>query len=131
MLPNLLVTDITQAIRASRAVKMYICNVATQRGETEHFTVGDHLAALVAHVGPGLFSIVLANDNLGLQHKLPDGVEIVRPDDAAFEADVSCRMVASDLVDRDCPWRHDPVRLSRMVLDTYYAEHETHDRQQQ
>jgi uncharacterized cofD-like protein len=122
VLPNLLVTDITQAIRASRAVKMYICNVATQRGETEHFTVADHLAALVAHVGPGLFSIVLANDNLGLQHKLPEGVEIVRPVDAKFEGDASCRVVTSDLVDRECPWRHDSDRLSQTVLDIYHDE---------
>jgi uncharacterized cofD-like protein len=46
LLPNLLVPDITAAIRSSRALKIYVCNVATQPGETEHFTCGDHLMAI-------------------------------------------------------------------------------------
>ena len=46
VLPNLLVPDIAQAVRASRAVKIYVCNVATQKGETDHYTVDDHVAVL-------------------------------------------------------------------------------------
>ena len=64
ILPNLLVEDITRAIRASNALKIYICNVATQAGETEGYAVGDHIAAIERHTGPGLFPFVLVNDNL-------------------------------------------------------------------
>jgi uncharacterized cofD-like protein len=127
VLPNLLVNDVAQAVRASRAVKMYVCNVATQQGETDHFTVADHVAVLEAHVGPGVFPIVLANDNLNPERDLPEGVEMVLPDldESGHKAPRSvskCRLVTADLVDPECPWRHDPVRLSKTILDVYHAE---------
>jgi uncharacterized cofD-like protein len=127
VLPNLLVPDLGQAVRASRAAKMYICNVATQAGETDHYSVADHLAALHTHVGPGVFPVVLANDNLAAGRDLPSGVEMVRPDVDQFYRLVgpgadSCRLVTADLADRNCPWRHDPARLSQIILDEYRRE---------
>jgi uncharacterized cofD-like protein len=50
VLPNLLVPAIAKAIEASQARKVYVCNVATQRGETERYTVADHVAALERHI---------------------------------------------------------------------------------
>jgi uncharacterized cofD-like protein len=127
VLPNLLVADVAQAVRASRAVKMYVCNVATQKGETDHFTVADHVAALEAHVGPGVFPIVLANGNLNAERDLPNGVEMVLPDlegssHKAPRSVTTYRLVTADLVDPECPWRHDPVRLRQTILDVYQAE---------
>ena len=127
VLPNLLVSGITQAIRASSAAKMYVCNVATQVGETDHYSVADHVSALDRHVGPGLFPIVLANNYLDLAQELPDGVEMVGLDEAVepetgIRADRPFRLQMSGLVDEACPWRHDPVRLSHAILDTYRAE---------
>jgi len=153
VLPNLLVADIAQAVRASRAVKMYVCNVATQRGETDHYSVADHVAALDGHLGPGVFTIVLANDNLEFERNLPGSVQVVRlgsdefvqpttPSTASrakgsgiaergpfgqvsqsvLRSSTTCQVVTADLVDRDCPWRHDPIRLSRTILDMYHAE---------
>ena len=60
--PGLLVNGIVEAMRASRA-KVYVCNVATQPGETEGFSVADHIAALERHVGRNFFDVVLANNN--------------------------------------------------------------------
>jgi uncharacterized cofD-like protein len=114
VLPNLLVPGIAKAVRASRAVKVYVCNVATQVGETDGYTVSDHMAALEAHLGPGAFPTVLANDNL--EHELPEGVDMVALDEGPYH------LVATDLLGPDCPWRHDPARLSRAVLDLYQAE---------
>jgi uncharacterized cofD-like protein len=130
VLPNLLVSDIARAVRASRAVKIYLCNVATQKGETDHYSVADHVTALDAHVGRGVFPFVLANSNLEWERGLPEGVEIVRPGLGSPEqvnqptagADATFRLVTEDMVDRDCPWRHDPARLSRAILDVYDAE---------
>jgi len=116
VLPNLLVPDIAKAVRASQAVKMYICNVATQKGETDRYTVADHVAALDAHLGPGIFALVLANDNMAAAHDLPEGVQMVVPEGG------TSRMVAADLVDAVCPWRHDPTRLSQVLLRVYRAE---------
>jgi len=113
VLPNLLVRDIAQAVAASRALKVYICNVATQRGETDGYTVGDHAAALERHVGPGLFPVVLANDNLEHSQALPQGVGLVRLE---VPADASYVLYTADLVDPARPWRHDSGRLAHVLM---------------
>jgi uncharacterized cofD-like protein len=62
ILPNLLVPGITKAIRESNAVKIYICNVMTQPGETDDYAVSDHLQAIHDHVGHHLFDYVIVNN---------------------------------------------------------------------
>lgn len=119
VLPNLLVPAIAQAVEASPAHKVYVCNVATQRGETEGYSVADHVSALRNHVGRSLFSVVLANDNLLRADPLGDevagqpGVQMVVPD---VSPDADYAVVTADLVDRHHPWRHDSGRLARALL---------------
>lgn len=114
VLPNLLVSDVARAVAASRALKVYVCNVATQRGETEGYSAGEHVAALEAHVGTGLFPLVLVNDNLNVDFDAPAGVEMVSPDSLP---DAEYRLVAADLVATAHPWRHDSDKLARALLD--------------
>ncbi|MEB3196273.1 MAG: gluconeogenesis factor YvcK family protein [Candidatus Sericytochromatia bacterium] len=64
LVPNLLVPEIRAAIQASRAPKIYICNVMTQPGETDGFTAADHLRVLSRYGGEGLVQHVLVNDDL-------------------------------------------------------------------
>lgn len=106
VLPNLLVKDITKAIHASRAFKVYVCNVATQPGETDSFNCGQHVAALEQHVGRGLVDVVLAND--WLEASLPDNLNFVDPD--CHGVGVPCH--AADVADRSRPWRHDSDKLA-------------------
>jgi uncharacterized cofD-like protein len=124
VLPNLLVPGILKAVRASRALKIYLCNVATQIGETEHFTVADHVEALSKHSGPGLFPLVLANDNLAPARDLPPGVEMVFPNvtPSGPAGPNTFQLVTADLVDPSCPWRHHSGRLSDAVLKVYQAQ---------
>ena len=68
-LPNLLVPAIAAAIKASHAPKIYVCNVMTQPGETTNYTAGDHVRALIRHIGPGVITHVLVNTG-----KVPDEV---------------------------------------------------------
>jgi len=115
VLPNLLVEDITKAIRASRAVKVYVCNVAIQSGETDGYDVAAHVAALEQHVGPGLFDYVLANDcfDIPLPSHLPrEELVTLGP-----EAIPGYRLVAADLVDLTNPWRHDSRKLAGVVME--------------
>lgn len=63
IIPNLLVDGVAEAIQASDALKVYVCNVMTQEGETEGYTVSDHIAALFAHSVPGLFELCLTNSS--------------------------------------------------------------------
>ena len=62
LLPNLLVEGVADAIRRSEAVRVFVCNVMTQPGETDGFTAADHVKLIYAHTGPGLFDYALLND---------------------------------------------------------------------
>ncbi len=118
ILPNLLVEDIVKAIRASRALKIYICNVATQLGETEHFDVADHVEALEYHIGQGAFQHVIVNDNFAVELPSPWTVELVPlryPDRWHYQ------VLRADLIDPQKPWRHDPKKLAKSLMEFYYA----------
>ncbi|UCD41133.1 MAG: YvcK family protein [Chloroflexota bacterium] len=112
LLPNLLVPDIADAIRSSRALKLYICNVASQVGETEGYSCDDHIEAINNHVGKGLFDIVIANNNF--TGKLPDGIEWITMDE---QLKMYSAVYSADLVDPNNPWRHDGEALSQVIID--------------
>ena len=116
VLPNLLVDDITRAIRASNALKIYVCNVATQIGETEGFALGDHVAAIGRHVGAGLFPYVLANNNF--EHPLPVGWTLT-PVTLTTPPDTDYQVITADVVDEQHPSRHDPAKLARVLMGWY------------
>ena len=61
VIPNLLVDGVAEAIMDSPALKIYVCNIMTQDGETEGMTAQDHVAALLEHGGPGLVDLCLCN----------------------------------------------------------------------
>jgi len=114
ILPNLLVPDITSAIRSSRALKIYVSNVATQPGETDQYTSGDHVHVLEEHVGPGFFDIVVCNKLTS--GKLPQGVEWVL---AEGDLDTDHAVYRADMVDTDYPWRHDSRKLAQVLIDLF------------
>ncbi|MCI0474689.1 MAG: YvcK family protein [Anaerolineales bacterium] len=116
VLPNLLVEDIQNALRASSAVKIYVCNIATQPGETDDFTVEDHFDVLEQHVGAGIFTHVLANDNDRVNFPDDSPSKMVRPRGDAARADA---LICADIVDEAKPWRHAPAKLANVILDWY------------
>lgn len=90
IIPNLLVDGIVDAIRRSRALKVYVCNVMTQDGETEGYTVSDHIRALFKHSRPGLFDLCLTNSSpippAVVQRYALEGAEPIFCDREAVEA---------------------------------------------
>ncbi len=117
VLPNLLVEDITRAIRASTALKVYVCNVATEPGETDNFQVRDYVRVLEEHVGPGLFQYVLTNSNLRPAAAASPTVPAVAPGDLGTAA---YTVVMADVVDAHDPRRHDPRKLAQSLMRLYY-----------
>jgi uncharacterized cofD-like protein len=113
------VEDIARAIRVSQAVKIYICNVATQVGETDHFTVGDHVQALRDHVGKDVFHYVLANDNFDAQLPPQANIEFVP---VTYKATGEYQVITADLIDRENAWRHDSKKLARKVIEFYHQQ---------
>ena len=63
VIPNLLVDGVVRAIQRSKAMKIYVCNVMTEDGETEGYTVSDHIAAIFKHSAPGLFPLCLVSSS--------------------------------------------------------------------
>jgi uncharacterized cofD-like protein len=116
LLPNLLVRDLLGAIRASRAFKVYVCNIVTQAGETDSYTCSDHIYSLEKHVGDDLFDAVLCNDNYELA--LPDENDQWVRADAKARSDA--RLYTADLVDYEHPWRHDPGKLAHVLMNLFY-----------
>jgi uncharacterized cofD-like protein len=115
LLPSLLIPAIRDAVVAAPAPRVYVCNVATQAGETAGFDLAAHLEALVGHVGPGIVDVVLANtyfdakipadwtaEPVGL--RWPPAVEPVP------------RLVLEHVVDPANAHHHDPDRLATALI---------------
>ncbi|MEO9255635.1 MAG: 2-phospho-L-lactate transferase CofD family protein, partial [Tepidiformaceae bacterium] len=119
IMPNLLVGGIQKALFATSACRIFVCNVATQHGETDGFTVSDHLTALEHHSGKGLIHGVVANNNIASTlpeawHSAPVPVSKTRMD--AFEGVL---LVEEDVVAEENRYRHDPVKLAATILRMY------------
>jgi uncharacterized cofD-like protein len=111
IMPNLLVPDIPAAIRSNRGFKIYICNVATQPGETNGYDCQRHCAAIENQIGDLLVDIVLANDRVDCE--LPEGVSPVLP---PRNGEISVPFYTADLVDEQRPWRHDSSKLAEVLI---------------
>ena len=121
VLPNLLVGDIATAVRASGAVKVYVCNVATEPGETDGYSLADHVTSLTAHVGPGLFQYTLVNSNTRLGVQPGSGSRIVECDPAVQVEllETGVQAVTADVVDHNDPRHHDSETLAAVLLELY------------
>ena len=125
IIPNLLVDGISEAIIESDAPKIYICNIMTQEGETEGYTAGDHVEALLSHGGEGLLDLCLANSS----PVLPSLVERYRAEDAApLVVDrerirsMGLELVERPLADQSGPLvRHDPDKLALALREIYQS----------
>jgi uncharacterized cofD-like protein len=115
VLPNLLISDIRDAVAAANGLRVYVCNVATQPGETGAFSAAQHLEALFAHVGDGLVDFALVNGNQAARR--PDGWlgQPVRVDERKLE-EMQVAVVEEDLVDEMNAHRHDSAKLAAALM---------------
>ena len=114
ILPNLMVPGIVDAISESKGIKYYICNVATEIGETQHFNVVKHIDVLERYLGSGILDMIIANDNI-------DDIggqflgEAVDPN-----TDSTKHLIAtSDLLDKEHKVRHDSGKLAKFIMENY------------
>lgn len=118
VLPNLLVQDIRRAVEASSALKLYVCNVATQPGETDGFDVGQHVSVLQRHVGRGLFPCVLANSSPFQSQRQPQW----QPVALQFPRNAGYTVFTADMVDPDAPWRHESKKLAEQIMRCFHNQ---------
>ena len=118
IMPNLLVKGLAEAIVASDAMKLFICNVMTQPGETDGYTVSDHLDAIEAHVGAPLFHGVIVNNGEippdVLSKYAEEGASVVVCDEEELRRR-GIRVIADRLIKVQTYLRHDAARLSHHI----------------
>jgi uncharacterized cofD-like protein len=130
IIPNLLVDGIAQAVRESSAVKIYVCNIMTQEGETEGYTASDHIRAIFAHSSPELFGLCLTNS-------MPIPPEVCALYDVEGAAPIVCdtekcaglgvELISKDVAEiRENVVRHDPNALAGEIMSLYAERSSIH-----
>ena len=130
VIPNLLVDGVAEAVAQSNALRIYIANIMTQEGETEGYTVSDHIQALFHHSYPGLFRLCLTNST-----PIPESIALRYAQEGAepiYHDVEKCRALGVELIDRPVAAlenglvRHNPGHLAHELM-TIYEEYKPKD----
>ncbi|MDI6827265.1 MAG: YvcK family protein, partial [Armatimonadota bacterium] len=125
VIPNLLVKGIVEAIMDSDAVKIYVCNVMTQPGETDHYRASDHVRAIFEHTGRRIFNYVLVNKEVPSIHLLEkyqrEGAELVSPDVDTIR-EMGYKPVTGNYISETDVVRHDPQKLAQAIIRLVYEK---------
>ena len=118
VLPNLLVDSIARAIHRSHALKVYVCNVMTQPGETDHFAASDHVRVFKNHTDLDIIDYALVNTMRPAANVLnryaSTGAEFVEPDVDRIR-EMGVKVVLGDFINEDTIIRHDADKLSAAI----------------
>ena len=119
VIPNLLVREISEALRKAPGLRIYVCNAMTEPGETTGYTASDHLKALLRHGGEGLIDLALINNEPVPPHLVEayarEGAAPVKADLDAVTA-LGITPLAEPLIVKNGLVRHDAQELSRILL---------------
>ena len=123
IIPNLLVDGVVEELCRADALKLYICNIMTQEGETEGYTAADHVAALLKHGAPDMVDICLANsdpvrEGLLERYRKEDAVPLVI--DRERFAQMGLELIEAPMASRTGDLaRHSEQLLAQAVMDVY------------
>jgi len=122
IIPNLMVEQVTEAILRARATCVYIANLMTQPGETQDYSVADHVRAIYEHTRQGLFNFVVINRTRVtprlLRRYAAQGAEPVEPSLEELQR-MGLSYVTADLLHQDGVIRHDQARLTNLLLNEF------------
>jgi len=125
VMPNLLISGIKTAVTRSRAIKVYVCNIMTEAGETDGYTVSDHVRAILKHTSPGIVDYCVGNathitnsfyEKYKLKEQYP--VKIGENDEEWFKRE-RIVLVKSHIANTSEFVRHDPVKLADTIMDIF------------
>jgi uncharacterized cofD-like protein len=124
IIPNFLSRGLCEALAAARCIKIYVCNIMTQPGETDGFGVAEHVARLTEYTGAGLIEHVIANDRspdaASLAPYISDGARQVLPTerDAAYLRQSGVELTAGDFIEIKSGYiRHDSMRIADVIAE--------------
>ncbi len=121
VLPNLLVKNVAKTIKESKAIKLYISNIMTEPGQTDNYTLSDHIRAIHAHLGKGVFEYCLADTSDLIPEYVRkynrEGADIVELDSSKvtsqgiklIKRNISC--IKSGFI------RHDADKVAKIIME--------------
>jgi len=112
VIPNFLIKEIHQAFTRSAARKVYICNASTERGETEKFSVEDHVAEVVKYVGKNQFDTILVNNKVLSATKTEGKLGSIRNITTEKTIIGKTPVISTDLINEAAPLFHDHKKLA-------------------
>lgn len=124
VIPNLCVPEIAAAVCQSKAKKIYICNVMTQPGETDGYSVADHVRAINRQVGQSVIDFVLANKSEINPAMLEKYASVGSQPVTIQKKDISqtgAILISADLVDQNTGVTHDTKKLANVLFDLINA----------
>lgn len=132
IMPNLLVSGIPEAINESSAEKIYICNVMTQDGETNDYTVKDHLEAIYKHA-PKLHidkvivnSKIIEDKNIIDKYLIENQKQILLTDeDKKYLENKKIEIIEENIADNDEYVKHDSTKVANILLRKFIEESDT------
>ncbi|MCM8783721.1 MAG: YvcK family protein [Candidatus Omnitrophica bacterium] len=120
VLPNLLVRGMTEAILRTSAIKIYICNVMTQPGETDNFTASDHVKTIIEHTHPRIIDYCIVNTApipYSLREKYKEENAYPVTNDSAKIREWGYKVIEEDVISTTNFVRHSPEKLARCIMD--------------
>lgn len=119
VIPSLLVDGMVDAIEKSNAVKIYVCNVMTQPGETDSYRASDHVKSVIEHANKRIFNYVLVNKEVPiiplLEKYRQEGAELVSPDMDQIR-EMGYKAILGNFISQTNVVRHDPQKLAQAIL---------------
>lgn len=121
LIPNLICPEIVDAIKESKAKVMYVCNLVTQVGVTDHFTVSDHVNVIENYLGKDGVDCVIVNDEtiddeFIKKYREEENKEFVRTDEENLN-NMHCEVIKSKLITtEDGTVKHDALKLSSIIF---------------
>jgi len=122
VIPNLLIKDLQEEISRKQIMKLYICNVMTQEGETDSYTASDHLEKIVSHTKKNLINCFLINSGRltsDLLTKYASQKSFPVLFDRGKLRGMGVSVYEADIINRTNYIRHDPYKTAREVIRIY------------
>ena len=127
IIPNLLVTDISQALKETKAEVVYILNIMTQPGETNGYSVTDHVAAIIDHANSNIIDKIVVNSKevdkyakyryKSIENSTPI---YITDEDREDMKELGIEIIEADICDISYDYIvHDPNKLMKAILERY------------
>lgn len=120
VIPNLLIRGIKGAIKNNnKAIKVHILNCSTEKGETENYSVKDHIKAIETHAGKNIFNYCLVNDHIVKKSKKSFVLGEVNNITTHEKSILGYQIIQQNVISEENPLYHDSEKLAKSLIELY------------